>query len=475
MKKALFLVVGVIISSILYGIGFTQVKTIPSTMTRKHDPVQVPGELLTPLIGKKLENLRLFSYRNGAMSQMVYQFDERLADGTFILNLGITANADKANKILDPQDFLVFRIADTGDQVPREFWLAQEGVEIELQDPLTGGKSYCYLFHFGTNPPPRIKDDTISLGHWDPWKKSDLPFIVQGFSYTIEGYVNKIGNRYYKTALNKTFYVPQKAGGTNVNLLDGMRLRAFVELFFGKTRLEFNEHNLIGGIDAINQGSVRGFGLQWLTASLPMGLEGPRMYSDVFTYDRIVVAPMKIHIPIDPKRIITRAGIEYGYDLSESAYGMKYYSANCPDGVVIDGKMSEQEKNMPKKWSPWFIITGPQGSLIFRVYLQKGMLDQVKANTYFIDDRSQAFPPESIPGSIGYGRNIVEITSVKPGLYDARIEWYFPPHFYKNNTYDKEELKQFFNILDNPIVIKASGKTAKNQALNPPKLYPKKS
>ena len=449
-------------------------KVVPSTMHRKFDPVQVPGELLSALHGKPTDSLRLFSYRNGAMAQMVYQIDERLANGTYIFELGVIKNPEKADHILHPQTLLVFRIADTGDRAPQELWPSRDGVEIELNDPTDGGKSWCYLLCFADKAPARIKQNTVSLEHWDPWKKSDLPFVVKGFSYIIEGMVNKIGNHYYKTALNKNFKVPPTAGGTGVNIIDGLRLRAFVDLFFGKSKIHIDETGLIGGIDAITQGYIRGYGLQWLTAALPMNIEGPRLYNDVFTYDTMVVAPMRVHIPIDPRHIITRAGIEYGYDLNEAAYGMKYYSPNCMEGVTIDGKNTDKKKAIPTKWAPWQIYTGPQGSLILRVSIAKELLDQFKPRTDFIDDRSQAFPPETIPGSIGYARTTVDITSLRPGMYNARIEWYFPPNFYKQGGYDKDELKQYFNILDAPIVIKAGGRSAKNEALNPPSLYPKR-
>jgi hypothetical protein len=445
-----------------------------STMKRSHDPIQVPGELLGDLHGKPLDTMRLYASQKGTVKQIAFQIDERLADGTYILNLGDKKNIELANKQLDPQDFLVFRIGDTGGRVPKDKWPAPDGVEIELEDPLDGGRSYCYLISYSGRTPRQVEFDTVSLEHWDPWKAPNLPFIVKGYSYIIEGNVNKVGDRTYKTAINKNFTFPREAGGTGVNILDSMRVRAFTELFFGEVRIDVNETNIIGGIDAITEGMVRGYGRQWFTIALPMGLEGPRLYCDVFTYDRMVVSPIILKIPIDPKYIITRLGIELGYDLNENAYGMRFYSPNCMDGVTIDGKMTDYEKSLPDGYVPWYVITGPQGTLILRVHFDQSLLDQTESKLTFVDDLGVSFPPDDIPGSIGYQRTTVETASLQPGVYDMRVEWYFPPNFHRPDGLNREMLAEFLNIIDAPVVIHAGGSTAENRSVNPPPLVPRK-
>lgn len=445
----------------------------PKTMRRQHDPLQVPGELLKALHGKPNASLRLFAYKGGAMKQVVFQIDERTPAGVFVMDLGDGRNPQDHNNALDPQDFLVFRICDTGDRVAKNLWPAPEGIEIELRDPVDQGRSYAYLIYFAKDAPKQLDEDTVVLEFWDPWEKPSYPFIVRGLTYRIEGLVNNIKGKYYKTAVNKNFRVPVSAGGTDVNILDGQKMRAFCELFFGKIKIEANETNMIGGIDSLRHGVVRGYGRQWLTVALPLGLDAPRIYSDVFTYDRVIVSPMTLNIPFNPKSIITRAGIEFGYDLNEKGIGMRFYSPNCLEGVTIDGKMTEKEKAISNAWVPWFLITGPQGSLIFRVDIQKKLMEQTKNNLTYIDDLKQAFPPEDIKGSLGYQRTTMEITSVTPGAYDFRIEWYFPPNFYKPGGYDKQMLKDFLNIKDAPVVIAVGDKTAQNKALDPPPLLPK--
>ena len=185
--------------------------------------------------------------------------------------LGSGKNDELANRVLDKMDFLLFRISDTGDKAEKEVWPVKDGLEIELLDPVDNGKSYCYLFDFKDEPPKRLDIDTVSLEHWDPWKNPEYPFIVNGKTYRIEGLVNKIQGKYFKTAINKSYQMPVESGGTNVNILDGQRMRAYCELLFGKIRIDANETNMIGGIDALSQGYVRGCGRQWLTNSAANG------------------------------------------------------------------------------------------------------------------------------------------------------------------------------------------------------------
>jgi len=181
----------------------------------------------------------------------------------------------------------------------------------------------------------------MELAHWNCWEDLDLPFRINSSCYSIEGLTTRVQNRAYKSALNKSISIPPGAGGSGLNIIDGIRARVFVELFFGEIRLDWDEGNMIGGMDMVRLEEVRGYGPQWLTLALPLGLEGPRVKFDLFTYDAMIVAPLILNVPFDPGAIITRAGIHFGYDFNEHAVGMRFYSPNCMDGVTINGKMSE--------------------------------------------------------------------------------------------------------------------------------------
>ena len=96
---------------------------------------------------------------------------------------------------------------------------------------------------------------------------------------------------------------------------------------------------------------------------------------------------------------------------------------------------------------------------------------QTENRFLYLDDREARFPPEDEPGSIGYSRIGVDISSVKPGNYAFRFEWYFPPNFHKPEGLDKKTLEGFLNILDAPLIIRVDGREELNRSINPPPLY----
>ncbi len=468
------------INFILIGLTLTlllgaEARAAGPPMTRTADPVQVPGELLKELRGAKLDDLRVFASRDGVFAPIVFQIDERLPDGAYVIEMGRTNNASQADGLLGAQDLLVFSVGDTGARVSKQAWPTPAGVQIEMIDPIDGGRSYCYLLQFKEGAPPAaVKDDPMTLAHWKVWEDPQAPLKIITPNYAIEGLTNKIGQRVYKSALNRVISIPTSAGGSGKNIIDGIRARVFVEVLFGEMRFDWDENSIIGGMERAHLGPVRGFGPQWLTLALPLGLEGPRVRFDLFTYDQMIVAPLTLNVPINPKHLITRAGIEFGYDFNQHARGMRFYSPNCLEGVTIDGKTSARERAMDDGWIDWFVVTGPQGSMIWRAHLDQSLMKQTGNHFYYTDDLEVSHPPDGEPGSMGYSRIGVDISSVEPGEYPFRFEWYFPPNFHRPDGLDQKTLQEYLNILDAPLIIKAGGQEAPNGALAPPSLSPKK-
>ena len=124
------------------------------TISRFYDPVELRSEVLTELLGRQISLLRLYSFSDGSFHQVPYQFDEWTSDGYLIVDIGPEANAELGNGILDPQDMLAFMARDAGDRVPRSYWPdgVEKGVEIEIIDPVSGGKGWFYLLqYFGSS------------------------------------------------------------------------------------------------------------------------------------------------------------------------------------------------------------------------------------------------------------------------------------------------------------------------------------
>ena len=386
--------------------------------------------------------------------------------------MGEQADPQDADHRLAPQDLLVFRVQDTGDRAGPTDWPAgvEDGIEIELRDPLDQGKAWVYLFRFKPPAPALREENTVRLLHWDSLHDPEAPFVVESDYYHLEGRVNHIRGKTYKTAINQVFRVPKGAGGTDQNLLDAQKMRVWGDFFFGRIRFEVDQETLIGGIAALTQGRVRGYGRQWLTITLPFGIPAPRIYSDVITYDRIIVSPMCLTIPFNLKPFLGRAGLAFGYDFNPAAYGLRFYSPNCLEGATIDGKMSAREKALSRGWVPWFCVTGPQGTLIFRTEVDPRLLEETDHHLIYRDDLNVALPPESSAGAIGYAETWVEMSSVKPRAYEFTTEWSFPDHFYRPEGFNFQVLREFLNIEDHPLQIRVGDRQVDNSALHPPPL-----
>ena len=167
------------------------------TLTREVDPVDFDGKLLPELLGKPIENLRIYSVNNKNLHPITFQIDERYPNLNFYFNTGDEADAHKANRILDPQDKICFYIRDAGDWVSRDKWPAEAecGQEVKLTDPLDGGTGWIYVFYYPEQPPERNKDQLVWLSDEELWRKPELPFQANGRTWSIDGFVNKVGGR----------------------------------------------------------------------------------------------------------------------------------------------------------------------------------------------------------------------------------------------------------------------------------------
>ena len=358
-----------------------------NTLKRSYDPIEIDGEYLDGFLGKPIENIRLMVFKDGKFIQAPFEIDERREDYSYILPMGSQGSNTGANGIVDKQDVLVFMINDAGDRIdPEKIHCGADYIsEITLSDPLDRSKGWMYLAYFKDNNIVPKTDFKAKV-----WLEDNPEvFIVHGTSYVIEGFVNEINGKIYKTAINNRFYVPEEAGGNGVNIFDRMKTRSFTSLFFGLIKLTVNENNVIGELDQYQGGTIRGFGRNWLQVAIPTKiahLKSPRMYLDIFTYDTMILIPMTIHVLFNPKLLGVVGGMSYGYDLNEKAFGMKFYNSENRSGFVIDGKMSSKEKEMKQKVDEWRCITGPQGTMITSSVWDKAYLSKADIKINYIDD-----------------------------------------------------------------------------------------
>jgi len=444
------------------------------TLQRTVDPIEIDGSQLEAFLGKPFDQMRLLAHRGGRFEPVPYQFDERTPERVYVLPEGPKGSGEGANGILDPQDILVFMVSDAGDKVDRAALGSEiaEVAEITLADPVDGGNAWVYLAGYEdakSAPPAAFQPKVRMVDDADAYR-------VRGTSYEMQGFVNEVGGRIYRTGINNSFSVPLSAGGMGTNLLDRMKTRVVGHLFFGAVKLTADENNVIGEFDQFRRGPVRGYGRNWIQLQIPVvvaHLKGPKMYLDVFCYDTFILIPMRIHLSFNPKVVGIFGRMSYGYDMNPDAYGMLFYNSENREGFVIDGRTSPQEKHLNPAVDQWRCVTGPQGTMITSSVWDPQYVKSANIAIQYVDDLNVPVEPEGIPGQIGYHHNQSESKGLKPGSYDSLLCWYFPPHFYQGDLLRLEVIRAYADVRERPVEIRIGGRSFPNPGGWPDPIVPR--
>lgn len=95
---------------------------------------------------------------------------------------------------------------------------------------------------------------------------------------------------------------------------------------------------------------------------------------DNYYYGDSVVWPTLIDVPFNNSTIASEGILVSGCDWNEEEAGMHFFNSLNPVPVLVNGVMSERENDLDKRPYAWSTLTGPQGSLISRLWLSKSLV-----------------------------------------------------------------------------------------------------
>jgi hypothetical protein len=422
------------------------------TLDRTIDQVTISGNIFKEVLGKPVDNLRVYASRNGAFEPIRYQIDEMTADGDWVLPEGPMPNSELGNGIFDTWDKLAFMIQDLGDKVSNDVWPSgyTKGEEIEVVDPLTGEKGWCYLLFFSSNPPPR----------------SSLPDYIR-FDYKTSRSVSDCRELKYlitDEGIHTTFYedisIMEGAGGSGKNVLDRGKVRPTFKVLFGSLTIRLNEETVKSNILAWKIGPIKWNRRAEQYSKLPGGAKALRVIADVYEYRNMATAPVMFNVPFRFDTVVTSATVRFGSDYTKEVLGSRIYNSSNPKGFIVDGKMSDDEKNnFNPQFDEWRVTTGKFGTLITRTVLTKEIRKDITISMGFVDDITKNDPPERFPGTIGYLYQDWNIGHLKKGKYYLFLEFYYP---YRYKPGDEMEYAKY---LDHPVKIRSGSKEQENEAL----------
>jgi len=446
----------------------------PKTLSRWPDPVVLDCGMLASFQGRKIEFVRLFAAEAGRLRPIPFQIDERDPVGRRIYTAGEQANPQDANGVVDAGEELVFMARDTGDRVSEgdlppgvEAW-----EELELEDPLTGGKGWAYLLYAEAHPLAGSGENYVEYvpatqcpGEGD-CQVIRSRYMVDHY-YPLRPYFDT--SRYPNNGFaHRHLSTPLEAGGTGEDYVDRFKGRLTMAFLFGALKFRIHENSINAYEWAYKDGPVRLIRKVQIFITLPLGIKAPGFAVDLIWYDSIVNVPTVIDLPFNPGYLYTYMQLKIGEDHSVRSIGMRMYTSNNLQGVVVDGRPSPEET---RTWDTgrdqWRLMTGPQGTVMTRSFWDERYLAQMKwVRVDYEDDMRKIDPPEDEPGLIGMISQTNRVEGIRKDRYYTYLEWYWPPSFLftgPGHTYRTGDEKPYRDVTDAPIRIRAGNQRTENR------------
>jgi len=413
------------------------------TLNRSEDPVVVIADQLGPMQGEAVSGLALLRWQGGGFEPIPWQVDEKNPAGKFCLDQGPKANAKECNGLLDGKDELSFMAADTGPRAPASAAKpagAGKAAELEISDPVAGGKAWAYLMVFAANPPRSPVD----------YVKHE---IKQGYDWVLaENYefAEQAGASYFDRLLLKN-----AEGKMSVNLVDQLNGGVDVKLMRGLISTSIRGRNTKADLIAWNDGPVRVIHrMHGYMKEGPIKIGGSGDADDVF-YRNFLYTPIYINIPFNPSSVFSDFRMNYMIDWNGASDGLNYFDTVNTKGVRLDGKMEAAEKGLNTKNAlTYWAVSGPQGSLLVRLTAPEKWSKVVTLQTYYVDDDTAKVKNilDNVPGERQTGFEIAGIKNIDKGTHLYTF-YYFAPA----RAIGADNVGPILNVLDHPLQVKASG------------------
>ncbi len=467
----------------------------PRSLTRVIEPVFVVGEELPPFLGKPINQLRLFSAKDGEFRQIAVQVDERTEKLNWVVTEGPKGNPEDGNGIFDKQDMLSFYIANAGDRTSPESWPAghTKALELEIIDPIDQGRAWVYLFSFDTPPPPFIHRQIRGEFIFErPPNEKELSAGLKPFSGdTLKDVVlfyDKDGEIAFYIDYGGTHQISYKnasaspaMGGNFEETCDTLRLRMAAQVRGGMFTFRINEGKLRSDTVSYSFGNVVGHRVTENYLPLFGGLRSPKITSDCWAGGTPengiwIHCPTKIKLPFRLSSVFRSIKVWVGTDFSPEMYGSHSFTSLTPP-VIVDGRPSPDELEIkqapiPDPQKEWRIITGPPVTLLSRNIMGPELGEQLAANTYLLysDDLNDTMPPEDYPGTIGSLMQRFDVQDLEKGEYVLWVDFFVIPFFFDlfaSEDYEVTprvlaEIKKFTQVTDYPLQLKIADRTVPN-------------
>ncbi|MFH1537492.1 MAG: hypothetical protein ABIH66_00940 [bacterium] len=433
MKKTIlsFLFIALSLSAFAYGKPARD-----RTIKRTTDPIIISGEKLKQFDEIKIDNIRVYAEMDGKLAPIPYQIDERKADGDLAFPLGPKPSFDDDEGTFDKNDELVFMTKDIGGKVSEDDFPegAENRAEVTVTDPLTDEKGWAYIFSFG-NPPPRSEVDYVSC---------------------LKG-CEQVKALHYENAFAKDakigfdmLAITEAGKGSGKNMIDRLKIRAKSVTKYIEITIKKNENDFVSALIAYIDGPVRVIRRTKNQMFLFWKIPTPASVIDNVYYYNFFLWPTVVDVPFDVGNLLKDCEFKVITDGHSNSRGRIFINSNNLGGVVMDGKMSEAEKNLdlsPYKWSVVYgLKEGDTGAWMNRLVYDTSI--EAQPMLFYLDDVSVKEPPEREKGYFGaIGYDLKNMETLNTG------EWKLTSIMYNIPVYKPGAEVEYLNILDHPIKV----------------------
>ena len=404
------------------------------TIKRTTDPIIISGEELSQFDGAKIGNIRVYAESDGKLAPIPYQIDERKPDGDLAFPLGPDPSFDEDKGTFDKNDEIVFMTKDLGGKADSDNYPdgVDKNVEVSISDPLTKEKGWAYIFSFSA-PPPASDVDYVSCDK--ACNKLEALHYENAFAGDA-----KIG--FDKLAITKT------GGGTGKNLIDRLKIRAKTRTKVIPITIRRNESDCVSLLIGYIDGPVRVIRRSKNQMFLFWKIPAPASVIDNVYYYNHFLWPTVVDVPFHVSKLLKDCEFLIVTDGNSNSKGRIFSNSNNLKGVVMDGKMSEAEKNLdlsPYKWSVVYGTNeGDTGGWMNRLIYDTTIA--VQPMLFYLDDEMVKEPPEREKGyfgAIGYDLKNMETLNSGP--------WELTSIMYNIPAYKPGDEVEYLNIIDHPI------------------------
>jgi len=250
-----------------------------------------------------------------------------------------------------------------------------------------------------------------------------------------------------------------------VNWFDSAKIWVRIKLFFSLVKIVIHSSDFTSAVPAYIDGPIRVIVKKRTSIKIGMGLRTPNVDADLVYYPYFFTSSLVIAIPFDPSILTSSLCLSAGTDLDHNAMGMLFWNSENLEPMLVDGRMSPQEKAMDLGADRWRVISGTQGKYLAKsVYAGNFKLSNIKIDEgQYIDDFTHREPPENEPGIFGSYNWTWDITKGKRGKYVVWIEAHYGPPIEK-----PQDLADCLNVTDRPLRIRIGSVERPNCLLIPP-------